>query len=141
MKEWATSFTPPCVLRGEALLSDLILAQVRCSIVTTLQKHREDADMPRLEILNPVAAIAKRSATAAARPKSLDGKTIGLFWNNKVGGNVALRAAADALRKRHPTLQFKEYQGSVGSSTRYMTPQDQAQISADCDVVIGSTAD
>jgi hypothetical protein len=97
--------------------------------------------MPKLEILNPVAAVAKRSATAAARPKTLDGTTMGLFWNNKVGGNTALRAAADALRTRHPTLEFKEYQGSVGSSTRYMTPQDLAQISSECDVVIGSTAD
>jgi hypothetical protein len=97
--------------------------------------------MPQLEILNPVAAIAKRSATAAARPKTLDGKTVGLFWNNKVGGNTALRAAAGALKKRHPTLQFREYQGSVGSSTRYMTPKDVTQISAECDVVIGSTAD
>ena len=97
--------------------------------------------MPQLEILNPVALVAKRSATAAARPKTLDGKTIGLFWNNKVGGNTALRAAAEALTKRHPTLKFKEYQGSVGSSNRYMTPQDLAQISSECDLVIGSTAD
>ena len=97
--------------------------------------------MAELEILNPVAAIARRSATAAARPKTLDGKKVGLFWNNKVGGNTALRAAADALRKRHPSLVFKEYQGSVGSSTRYMTPQDLEKISAECDVVIGSTAD
>lgn len=97
--------------------------------------------MPSLEILNPVAAIAKRSATAAPRPKSLAGKTLGLFWNNKVGGNTALRAAAEALSKRQPTLKFKEYQGSVGSSTRYMTRQDLAQIAAECDAVIGSTAD
>ncbi len=97
--------------------------------------------MSQLEILNPVAAIAKRSATAATRPKTLDGKTVGLFWNSKVGGNTALRAAAKALSKRYPTLTFKEYLGSVGSSNRYMTPQDLAQISAECDVVIGSTAD
>ena len=97
--------------------------------------------MPKLEVLNPVATIAVRSATAATRPTSLTSKTVGLFWNNKVGGNTALRAAAAALGKRHPTLAFKEYQGSVGSSTRYMTPQDLAQISAECDVVIGSTAD
>ena len=97
--------------------------------------------MAQLEILNPVAATAKRSATAADRPKTLDGKRVGLFWNNKVGGNTALRAAAEALGKRHRTLTFKEYQGSVGSSNRYMTPQDLALISSECDVVIGSTAD
>jgi len=97
--------------------------------------------MPALETLNPVATIAKRSATAAARPKTLDDQTIGLFWNNKVGGNAALRAAAEGLKKRHSSLQFREYQGSVGSSTRYMTPKDLAQISTECDLVIGSTAD
>ena len=97
--------------------------------------------MPSLETLSPVAATAKRSATAAARSGTLAGKTVGLFWNNKVGGNTALRAAAAQLGKRYPTLKFKEYQGSVGSSTRYMTPQDLARISAECDLVIGSTAD
>lgn len=97
--------------------------------------------MTTLEFLNPVASIAKRSATAAARPKSIDGKTIGLFWNAKSGGNIGLRAAAESLKEKYPTLQFKEYQGSVGSTTRYMTPKDVAQISAECDLVIGSTAD
>jgi hypothetical protein len=97
--------------------------------------------MTTLEILNPVAAIAKRSATAAVRPPTLAGKRLGLFWNNKVGGNTALRAAAEQLRKRYPTMAFKEYMGSVGSSTRYMTPQDRAQIASECDVVVGSTAD
>lgn len=97
--------------------------------------------MTTLEILNPVAKVAKRSANAAARPSSLAGKTIGLFWNAKVGGNTALRAAAQALLGRYPTLEFKEYHGSVGSSTRYMTPRDRTQITSECDLVIGSTAD
>ncbi|HMR34229.1 MAG TPA: hypothetical protein PKA33_15620 [Amaricoccus sp.] len=97
--------------------------------------------MTTIDILNPVAAIARREAAAAPRPKYLDQKRLGLFWNNKTGGNVALRHAAQRLRERHPSITVREYQGSVGSSTRYMTPGDRAQIKAECDVVIGSTAD
>jgi hypothetical protein len=95
----------------------------------------------QLEIRNPVAAIARRSASAAKRPDTLQGKRLGLFWNNKPGGNTALRWAAERLRERYPDLTVREYQGSVGSSTRYMTPDDKRQIVAECDVVIGSTAD
>lgn len=94
-----------------------------------------------IEICNPVAQIARRTASAAVRPSSLEGKRLGLFWNNKPGGNIALRWAAKRLAERFAGLTVHEYQGSVGSSTRYMTPGDRAQITAECDVVIGSTAD
>lgn len=94
-----------------------------------------------IDICNPVAAIARRTAAAAPRFASLDGKRLGLFWNNKPGGNAALRWAAKRLRERYPGITVSEYQGSVGSSTRYMTPADRERIRAECDVVIGSTAD
>lgn len=97
--------------------------------------------MARVEVLNPVADIAKKEASAAKRPKSLDKVRLGLFWNNKTGGNVALGHAAKRLQERYPAIKVREYQGSVGSSTRYMTPGDRDQIAAECDVVIGSTAD
>lgn len=97
--------------------------------------------MAQIEICNPVATIARRTASAAERPSSLEGKRLGLFWNNKPGGNTALQWAAERLRERHPGLTVRAYQGSVGSSTRYMTPGDRQQIAAECDVVIGSTAD
>ncbi len=97
--------------------------------------------MTTMKFLNPVAAIAKRTASPAPRPDSLDGKTLGLYWNNKTGGNIALRAAAVHLLKRYPTLKVREYQGSVGSTTRYMTPKDASLIASECTAVIGSTAD
>ncbi|HEV7653048.1 MAG TPA: hypothetical protein VGP26_33245 [Actinophytocola sp.] len=97
--------------------------------------------MEKLEVLNPVADVVKTEATPAPRPASLEGKTLGLFWNCKPGGNHALRKAAELLQGKYPTLQVREYLGSVGSTTRYITPGDVALISAECDVVIGSTAD
>jgi hypothetical protein len=97
--------------------------------------------LTNMEFHNPVAAIAKRTGSAAPRPDSLDGRTLGLFWNNKTGGNIGLRAAAAHLQKRYPTLKVREYQGSVGSTTRYMTPKDVSLIASECTVVIGSTAD
>jgi hypothetical protein len=97
--------------------------------------------MCELEVLNPVASIARNDTSAAARPGSLEGKTLGLFWNCKPGGNRALRTAADRLVTRHPTLQVREYIGSVGSTSRYATPADIKMIAEECDVVIGSTGD
>jgi hypothetical protein len=97
--------------------------------------------MAQIEIVNPVAAKAKREARAAQRPNSLDAKTVGLFWNNKPGGLTALRRVAELLGGQFQGLQFRHYQGSAGSTTRYMTAADLHQIVAECDVVVGSTSD
>jgi len=97
--------------------------------------------MASLEVLNPVAEIIRAAVPAARRPDSLEGKRVGLFWNNKPGGDVALAAVAEELSKRYPGITFRNYLGSVGSSTRYMTPEDAARMAAECDAVIGTSSD
>lgn len=42
----------------------------------------------QLEILHPVAEILPASVPAARRPGTLDGATVGLFWNSKAGGGA-----------------------------------------------------
>ena len=97
--------------------------------------------MAQLEILHPVAEILPASVSAARRPGTLDGATIGLFWNSKAGGDVALRAAAEELARRHGGITFRHYVGSVGSTYRQATPEDVQRMTAECDVVIGSSGD
>lgn len=97
--------------------------------------------MAVLEVLNPVAEIVHAKVEAARRPDSLGSKRVGLFWNNKPGGDIALAAISEELAQRYPTTTFRNYIASMGSSTRYMTPGDRELISSECDVVIGTTAD
>ncbi|MBI2906071.1 MAG: hypothetical protein HYX92_00300 [Chloroflexi bacterium] len=48
-----------------------------------------------LEVLNPVAVShgELKKYSLAPRPRTLDGKTVGLLWNSKRGGEVALAKA------------------------------------------------
>ena len=91
-----------------------------------------------LEVLNPVAQSAGLGAVsgAAPRPKSLDGLTLGLLWNSKRGGEVALAKAAELLKAKYRNLRVIRYDGSM--------PCDQPLLDKarhECDVFVGSTAD
>ena len=70
--------------------------------------------MPRLEILNPVAATVEHSVKPAPRRADLRGATVGLYWNMKSGGDAALDETERLLRARFPDTRFRRYTGSVG---------------------------
>ena len=94
--------------------------------------------MHTLEVLNPVATVQgelKRSP-AAPRPRTLDGLTLGLLWNGKRGGEVALMHAAQLLQGRYQNLKTIRYDGSMPCPPAMVQRAHQ-----ECDVVIGSTAD
>jgi hypothetical protein len=97
--------------------------------------------MVRLEVLNPVAQVAPQKASPAARPPDLTGKTVGLYWNMKAGGDIALARVRELLAGRYPGLTFREYTGSVGFLMRHATPEDAARIAGECQVVVGTTGD
>lgn len=97
--------------------------------------------MATLEILNPVAEIRRGKVEPARRLDTLEGKTIGLYWNQKPGGDIALGHMASELSKRFGGLAFRNYLGSVGSPSRQATPEDVARIAREVDAVIGTNAD
>lgn len=94
-----------------------------------------------IDVLNPVAQTSTYVVAPAARPRSLETATVGLFWNMKPGGDFALESIATELAKRYPNAQFRNYVGSVGSTVKYATPEDQVRMASECDVVVGTTGD
>ena len=93
----------------------------------------------QLETLSPVAVCQGdiKRLTLASRPKSLQGQRIGLFWNGKHGGDVALRRVGQALEKR-----FSGSQVTFFKSKRPSTPAIMEQVKkSECSVILGSTAD
>ena len=95
----------------------------------------------KLHVLNPVAEKVEKKGSSAPRVTKLDGKTVGLYWNFKGGGDAALQRAAELLKAKYADLNIKNYVGSIGGSTRRITKDDVKRISGECEVVIGSTAD
>ncbi len=90
-----------------------------------------------LKTFSPVAAKAPLHVQAAGRPASLDGKTVGLIWNGKPGGDVALSVVAEYIKQRFPAAKFFK---SDWNSFPF-TPAQTEEIVATCDVVVGTTGD
>ncbi len=94
--------------------------------------------MYKLNVVNPVAPVlGEVNATPSApRPSSLEGKTIGLVWNGKANGDVALRRAGELIQQRVPNVDLKFYSGALPTPEFIM---DRAK--SEVDVAIGCTAD
>jgi len=90
-----------------------------------------------LRVHNPVATKAPLYVKSADRPASLAGKRIGLLWNGKPGGDIALNVLEEHLSKRYPDATFWR-------SDWYSYPFTDDQIEKvveHCDVAIGTTGD
>ena len=103
--------------------------------------------MEHLEVLNPVAISQQDSSDGsrrvfpAERPPNLVGKTVGLFWNGKPQGNVALERTKSQLRGRIPNVTFVDYFGDLGGINRYASPELIQQMIDETDAVIATTSD
>lgn len=94
--------------------------------------------MYSLQVLNPVAPSEGelKIGGAAPRRKSLDGLTLGLLWNSKRGGEVALVKAGELISSRYKDMKVIRYDGSMPCDKEVM---DRAM--AECDIFVGSSAD
>jgi hypothetical protein len=64
----------------------------------------------KLEVLNPTGSDPpKGKGIGARRFDNLDGKRIGLVWNNKDYGDKLLEKVRELLKERYPTAQFSMY--------------------------------
>jgi hypothetical protein len=60
-----------------------------------------------LRVLNPVAARKFRPIPPARRHPDLAGKKIGLYWNYKKHGDVALGRVRELLSERYAGMSFE----------------------------------
>ena len=95
--------------------------------------------VPRIDVLNPVAQLASelgRFTPMATRSSDVRKLRVGLYWNRKPGGNYALQSLRDLLEQRFDGIETHFY------NARRPIPEDVvAETSANCDVVVGATAD
>lgn len=88
-------------------------------------------------VLNPTAdRYGTDLADLAPRPRSLSSSTVGLLWNGKPNGDVALRAIGSAMEARLPGTRTVFYSGSIPCDRELL-----ARVAAECDVVVACTAD
>jgi len=97
--------------------------------------------MVKMEVLNPVAEKPKRKIDLAPRLGDLSGKTIGLFWNAKPGGNIIHERTAQLLSQKIEGIRLKTYNAVGSSGTAYALPEDLEKMSKECDGVVGTSAD
>ena len=91
-----------------------------------------------LEVLDPNAQSEgdTKVSAAAHRPRSLDGLTLGLLWNSKRGGDIALAKAAELISNKYKNVRTIRYVGSHPCEKEIMQKAQQ-----ECDIFIGSTGD
>lgn len=94
-----------------------------------------------LHVLNPVSRRVEEGLANAQRLTSLAGKRIGLYWNHKPGGDIALQRTSELLTSRFPGLQTTSYIGSVGGAYHQVIKDDVKRMAKECVAVVGTTAD
>jgi hypothetical protein len=96
------------------------------------------------DLVIPVGAMRPASLTPAQRTDTLTGKTVGLAWNGKPGGEEALEEIAALLGQSFAGVQFIRYWKDVPES---VSPRElgastiSAMAARRPDIVIVSQAD
>jgi hypothetical protein len=102
--------------------------------------------MSKLTIVNPIAQAQAETADAeriapARRPATLEGRTVGLYWNGKNLGDIALARVREHLAAGFPGIRFLDVFGEKGGLNRYLSPAQLELMERECDAAIGTTAD
>lgn len=104
---------------------------------TTPSSAHAHVERHQLEVLNPTAdKYGTDAAGLAPRPRSLADQTVGLLWNGKPNGDIALRAIGAELESRFEGLKTNFYSGSIPCDRTLLD-----QVAAECSVVVSCTAD
>jgi hypothetical protein len=68
-----------------------------------------------LKILNPVGILNFKPMSPAKRLADLHKKKIGLYWNRKARGNVALDRVKEILSKKYEGLTFEWFETPIST--------------------------
>jgi hypothetical protein len=66
-----------------------------------------------LTILNPTAVLRYSPLPPAKRLQELKNKKIGLYWNHKARGNIALERVKEIFTERHPGMTFEWFETPI----------------------------
>jgi hypothetical protein len=92
-----------------------------------------------LQVLNPTAVLKFKPLSPAKRLKDLKNKKIGLNWNSKARGEVALNRVKDLLSERFEGMSFEWFDSgpNVGVPEGWFENVKRSGI----DGVVGATGD
>ena len=92
-----------------------------------------------LRVLNPVAIHKFTPLSPARRLKDLKDKKIGLYWNHKARGNIALDRVKELLSERYEGITFEWFETviSVEASKEWFERIKKRGI----DGIVASTGD
>ena len=68
-----------------------------------------------LQILNPVGILRFKPIPHAKRLKDLNNKKIGLYWNHKARGNIALDRVRELLSERYEGITFEWFETPIST--------------------------
>jgi hypothetical protein len=75
--------------------------------------NEEQRGQYSLRVLNPVGILRFNPLPYARRLKDLHKKKIGLYWNNKARGDVALERIKDLLSERFEGITFECFETPI----------------------------
>ncbi len=74
-----------------------------------ISTHEKKGDYS-LKVLNPVGILNFKHIPPAKRLKDLKSKKIGLYWNHKARGDVALKRVKELLSERFEEMGFEWFE-------------------------------
>ena len=66
-----------------------------------------------MNVLNPVGILRYKPIPPAQRLNDLNNRKIGLYWNHKARGDVALKRVSELMAQRYEGLTFEWFETPV----------------------------
>ena len=101
--------------------------------------NEENSGQNSLRVLNPTAILSFKPIAPAKRLKELKNKKIGLYWNLKARGNIALERVKELMSERFEGMEFEwfQYPASEESPPEWFENIRKSKV----DGVVASTGD
>jgi hypothetical protein len=93
--------------------SRTLAAKLKRRASTRSVSQKRSAKGVTLSILNPIGMVETQLMEPAPRLTDLNGKRIGLFWNTKMRGDLALRKVEELLKQRFSDLEFTWFESKT----------------------------
>jgi hypothetical protein len=96
-----------------------------------------------IEVLNPrgIPGVVKATGRIAQRPGTLDGKTVGLFWSGKPGGDALLSRVGELLQWRFSGVKLVKYFPGKTDVSSAAHPTTIKKVAEQCQIVVNGTLD